>query len=340
LYHWRKVPGSTAARYDDKSFADEAARKALQEFLDRNRPGATIEKGFFPSTFRVKHSLQKPEKISIIIPFRDKVNLLRSCLNSIFDKTYYSDFEILLISNNSQEEGTFDYVNEILAESDKIRFFEYNVPFNFSRINNWAVKQAKGSCVLLLNNDTEVISNGWLTAMYEHIQRPDVGAVGAQLVYPDHTIQHGGIILNIQGIAGHAHKYLPDDFHGYFSRLNVIQNFSACTAACLLVRKDLFQKVGGLDEEKLKIAFNDVDLCLKIRQEEFLIVYTPYAKLYHFESKSRGLDTSPEKQKRFREEVRFFQNKWEKVLEAGDPFYNPNLSLKSENFDLNLSYQI
>jgi GT2 family glycosyltransferase len=251
-------------------------------------------------------------------------------------KTEYSNFEILLISNNSEEAETFEYLEDAAEKVPQLRYFEHNVPFNFSEINNWAVQHARGEYILLLNNDIEVINKGWLTAMVEHIQRPEVGAVGAKLLYPDHTIQHGGVIMKVNGVAAHAHRNLHDKSAGYFFRAGVIQNLSACTAACLLLRKSVYEEVGGMDAENLKVAFNDIDLCMKIREKGYLIVYTPYAKLYHFESKSRGSDTTPDKIDRFRAEIFFFQEKWEKFLEKGDPYYNPNLSLKSEDFSLNI----
>ena len=218
-----------------------------------------------------------------------------------------------------------------------MRVLDYNQPFNYSAINNWAVEYARGDYILFLNNDTKAINNGWLSAMVEHIQREEVGAVGARLLYPDQTVQHAGVILNLKGLAGHAHRHLPDDMSGYFLRSVTVQNFSACTAACLLVKKELFEQVDGFDEVHLPIAFNDVDLCLKIRAQDKLIVYTPYAKLIHFESKSRGSDQTPERVRHFQAEIDHFKKKWKTVLDQGDPYYNPNLDLQSEWFSLDLS---
>jgi GT2 family glycosyltransferase len=336
LYHWRKIPGSTAARYDEKSFADQAALASLSDYVERNKLDARVEKGLFPGSFRIKRNILLPELVSIIIPFKDKPELLNTCVNSILSKTEYPEYEILLVNNNSEEPATLNLISQLCQAHSNIHHLSFEGPFNFSKINNWAVRQSKGKHVLLLNNDTEAIQNGWLTAMMEHIQRPEVGAVGAKLLYPDKTVQHAGVILKINGVAAHSHKHYPSESPGYFSRLNMIQNLSACTAACLLITKDVYKEVGGMDEENLKIAFNDVDLCIKIRQKGYLIVYTPFAELFHHESKSRGMDTVPEKRKRFEQEIKFFQTKWRNILEQGDPYYNPNLTLTAEDFSLDV----
>lgn len=334
LYHWRKVPGSTAARYEDKKYVDKASLRALQEYLGRQQiSGSVTRVNTRPPTFRVKREILKLELISIIIPFKDKVKLLQMCIPSILENTTYKNYEILLVSNNSRQPETFEYIRTLTKAHQNIRLLEHNLPFNFSEINNWAVKQAKGKYVLLMNNDIEVISPEWLSAMVEHIQRPEVGAVGAKLLYPDNRIQHAGVIVGLGGVAGHSHKYFPQENDGYFARVNAIQDLSACTAACLLVKKDLYAKVGGLDEKNLKIAFNDVDFCLKIRAAGQLIVYTPFASLYHHESISRGQEDTPEKQQRFQKEVLFMKDKYgEGILH--DPYYNPNLSLDREDFSL------
>lgn len=337
LYHWRKTSGSAAKFYSEKSFAEKASKIALEGYLEKQPIPGIVENGIFLGSFRIKRHILKQELVTIVIPFRDEVSLLKKCVNSIIRKTQYANYEVLLISNNSSKPTTFRYLDSVTKKYPAVRFYEYNVPFNYSAINNWAIQKASGNLILLLNNDTEVIAEGWLSSMVEHIQRPEVGAVGAKLLYQDSTNQHAGVILKINGVAGHAHKYLPDKMPGYFYRANVIQNFSACTAACLLLKKDLFEDVGGLDEEHFPVAFNDVDLCLKIRMRGKLIVYTPYAKLYHYESKTRGFDTDPLQLKRFQKEIGNFQNKWSQLLEKGDPYYNINLSLSSEKFDLNLS---
>lgn len=333
LYHWRKVPGSTAAVYAGKNYVDDASIRALTEYLQRNKIKGVVKKIENSAAFRVERTILEPELVSIIIPFKDKVELLKMCVPSILEKTTYKKYEILLVSNNSVEMATFDYVRLLTKANPNIRFLEHNQPFNYSEINNWAVKQAKGKYVLLMNNDIEVISGEWLTAMVEQVQRPEVGAVGAKLYYPNDTVQHAGVILGVGGVAGHAHKYLARGNVGYFGRASVIQQLSACTAACLLVKKEVYEKVSGLDEKNLKVAFNDVDFCLRVGQAGFKIIYTPFATLYHHESISRGQEDTPAKQERFQMETSYMRIKYGQSLKA-DPHYNPNLSMTKEDFSL------
>lgn len=335
LYHWRKIPGSTAATFSDKNYATEASIMALQEYLSRNEIKGIVKKDKYPGSYRIYREISTEEKISIIIPFKDQINILKTCIESIIYKTGYKNFELILISNNSTEKETFEYIDSLLSKYSNIYFYEYNFPFNFSEINNWAVKKANGNYILLLNNDTEVINSQWLNNMVEHIQRIDVGAVGAKLLYPDNTIQHAGVIIGIGGVANHAHKYFPDEHPGYFYRAEVVSEFSACTAACLLIKKMVYNKVNGLNEENLKIAFNDIDLCLKIREAGYKIIYTPYAKLYHHESKSRGDENTPEKVTRFEKEVDYMMKTWN-THEYFDPFYNENLSRTKVDFSINI----
>ncbi|MBD3244420.1 MAG: glycosyltransferase [Candidatus Moranbacteria bacterium] len=340
LYHWRAVEkSSTAHSIESKSYAIASAKKALQEYAKRNKIKAKVLDGPAPSFYRFKRKILEKKLVSIIIPFKDEVEILKSCINSIKKKTDYPNYEIILINNNSQEKQTFDYLKKIKDKS-KIKIINYNKKFNYSKINNFASQKAKGEYLLFLNNDMEVINKKWLTNMVEHIQRKQVGAVGAKLLYPNNTIQHAGVIIGIGGVAGHAHKTLKKDQYGYFCRACLIQNFSACTAACLMVKKDVFEQVKGF-EEKLRVAFNDVDLCLKIRKKGYLIVYTPYAKLYHYESLSRGNDAMSKDKKRRKEmqkEIEFMQKKWKKTLKK-DPYYNPNLSNKYENFRIKLKHE-
>jgi len=310
--------------------------RALKQHLVRNGIQGDILPGLTESTFRLKRTIIKKEKVSIIIPFRDELPLLKTCVHSILNKTDYPNYEILLISNNSQHQETINFTKRIAAEHDFIRFFEFNVPFNYSRINNWAASKCEGEYILFLNNDISIINRDWLSSMVEHIQRKEVGGVGAKLLYPDETVQHAGVVLNLSGLADHVNKNIYDWDNGYMHRANSIQNFTACTAACLLVKKELFYAVKGFDEINLKIAFNDVDLCIKIREAGFLIVYTPFAKLYHFESKSRGKDDTIEKQKRAASEIKFFRRKWKTILNRGDEYYNPNLTLKRKDSSLNI----
>lgn len=340
LYHWRETPGSTAARYQAKGYADTNAIKALEDALKRRNIKGDVLPGKFPGLFRIRREIIGNPDVSIIIPTKDRSDILSKCIKSIKIKTIYSNYEIIIIDNNSKDTHTKDYL-ETISESHNIRILKYENPFNFSAINNYAARNSNNQYLLFLNNDIEVISPEWLSAMLEHAQRREVGAVGCKLVYPNNTLQHAGVILGITGtpgllgVAGHSHKHLPIEARGYFHRPHMIQNLNAVTAACMMVRKDVFEEVGGFDE-KLGIAFNDVDLCLKIRQKGYLIVYTPYAELYHHESLSRGYEDNLEKQRRFSGEVRYMREKWGKIIDQGDPYYNPNLSLEHEDFRIRI----
>jgi len=291
--------------------------------------------GLFPNSYRVKRHIDPSELVSIIIPFKDKVSLLMVCINGLIHNTDYKNFEILLINNNSIESETMSYCHKLVKSHKNITLYDFNEPFNFSKLNNFAVSKSNGTSVLFLNNDIEVINNDWLSEMVSHIQRPEVAAVGAKLLYPDNTIQHAGLVVN-QDCALHINKGLLDQEVGYFERANHTQNISACTAACLLVKKSVFLEIGGFDSDLFPIAYNDVDLCLKIRQQGYLITYTPYAKLYHYESQSRGLDTEPKKLARFTKEIQNYQDKWGETYKNGDPYLNPNLAQASEQISLNI----
>lgn len=334
LYHWRMIPGSTAARYDSKDHAWAAGRRAIEDTLRRRGIDGEVLPGLYPGTYRVRRTLQGQPLISILIPFRDQPELLRLCLDSILEKTTYPNFELLGISNNSVNPETLALMTRYAAGDRRIRFIRYDAPFNYAAINNVAAAQAGGEHLLLLNNDITVITPDWLEALLEHSQRPEVGAVGAKLYYPEDTVQHGGVIIGIGGIAGHAHKHAQRDQPGYFSRLHLIQNLSAVTAACLMVKKSLYLQVGGLDEQHLPVAFNDVDFCLRLRERGCLNVFTPYCELYHHESKTRGYEDTPQKQRRFAEETAYMQKRHATILRAGDPYYNPNLPLDREDFGM------
>ncbi len=336
LYHWRELETSTASSPDSKNYTLEASIKALQDYLRRNNIEGEVIEGLTPGRFYIKRKIVEPKKVSIIIPFRDQPAMLKKCVTSVLAKTEYSDYEIILVDNQSQEERTKKYLAR-LAQNGKIKILNYDQPFNFSAINNFAVENCDGDYILLLNNDTEVIVKDWLNAMVREIQRPEVGVVGAKLLYPNKTVQHAGVVLGM-GIAGHAFKYLPDANEGYRSQAKILRNYSAVTGACLMTKKKLYREVGGLDEQNLKIAYNDVDFCLKIRKKGFLVVYTPYAKLYHYESLSRGDDESikkedPEKLKRIVSERKFMAEKWQDWID-NDPYYNPNLTRRKEDFSL------
>lgn len=329
LYHWRAHQNSTAQNMSSKPKAQEAGRKALTEHLNRQGVNGTVS--CVDSHYRIKYALKVQPRVSILIPTRDQPAVLRLCVDSLREKTQYLNYEIILIDN-----GTTDgHATALLRkyESDGLTVLRDNKPFNYSRLNNNGAKFAKGDLLLLLNNDIEIKSGEWLENMVSEIGQRDVGVVGAKLLYPDGRLQHGGVILGVGGIAGHAHKYLPSSLPGYFSRAQVVQEISAVTAACMLIRKELFHKVGGLDEVNLKVAFNDVDLCLKAREEGWRVVWTPFAELIHHESASRGPENTPEKHARFVSEINFMKNKWGNKL-LTDLHYNPNLTLESEDFAL------
>ncbi|PWB56950.1 MAG: glycosyl transferase family 2 [Candidatus Methanoperedenaceae archaeon] len=340
LYHWRNIPGSTALRYQAKSYADASAKKALEEGLERRNIRGVVVPCGYPGYFRVKREIIGNPGVSIIIPTKDGINVLRKCIESIEKITKYTNYEIIIIDNNSKDPRTLDYMKTI-GQRSNIRVLRYEKPFNFSAINNFAARHSKNEYLLFLNDDTEVISEEWLSSMLEHVQRKEVGAVGCKLLYPDNMIQHAGLILGISGkpgmpgVAGHEHKHLPDNDPGYFRIPHVIHNVSAVTAACIMIRKEVFEEVMGFDEN-LTIAFNDVDLCLRIREKGYLIVYTPYSKLYHHESFSRGYEDTPEKIERFSKEFNYMREKWGKIIDKGDPYYNPNLSLEHEDFRIRI----
>lgn len=308
--------------------------KALEDYLKRNGIDGQVLEGKFLGTFRIKRKILKEELVSIIIPFKDRVELLEKCVDSLLNKTDYKNFEILLINNRSREKKILQYLDRIVSNDKRIIRYDYNHPFNFSAMNNWAVKRSKGKYILFLNNDTEVISREWLSAMVEHIQRKEVGAVGAKLLYKDNTIQHAGITIDSGRRADHIFRHLNGDDSGYFGQLNLIRDCSGCTAACLLIKRSLFEKINGFDEKYLKMAFNDVDLCLKIRDSNHLIVYTPYAELYHYESASRGYDDTPKKIKLNKKEFKFLKNKW-KDKSLKDTYFNPNLMISASNLKIN-----
>ena len=334
LYHWRMIPGSTAARYDSKDHAWEAGRRAVEDALRRRGIAGAALPGPYPGAYRVKRTIQGQPLISILIPFHDQPDLLRLCLDSILEKTTYPHFELLGISNNSVAPETFAVMERYAAADRRIRFLRHDAPFNYAAINNFATAQTAGEHLLLLNNDMTVITPDWLESLLEHSQRPEVGAVGAKLYYPDDTIQHGGVIVGVGGIAGHAHKNFPRHHPGYFMRLGLIQNLSAVTAACLMVKKTLYTSLGGMDEQHLAVAFNDVDFCLRLREQGYLNVFTPYCEVYHHESKTRGYEDTPQKQQRFTKEIAYMRKRHAAILQNGDPYYNPNLPLDREDFGM------
>lgn len=330
LYHWRVHSLSTAKSGGTaKPYAYEAGIKAIQDHIDRIGLKGTVESGNTLGTYKVNYEIQGNPKVSIVIPNKDYIKTLKVCLNSIKKLTTYENYEIIIVENNSGEKETFEYYKKIDGK-DKIKVVYFpEKEFNYSKIINFGVKNSTGEYIVQLNNDTELLTPNWLQEMLGFAQRDDVGAVGAELFYPDNTIQHAGIIIGIGGVAGHVFKNLPKGIHGYFSKDAMIQNLSAVTAACIMTPKSIYDEVGYMDE-KFKVAFNDVDFCLKIRQTGRLIVYNPYVQFTHYESKSRGFEDTPEKKKRFQSEIDRFHDKWQSVLDKGDPYYNKNLRLDND----------
>lgn len=337
MYYWRSHKASVASDISAKPYAIAAAKGAVADHLTRNgyKNFEIKSTRAFETIFEIKYEIQKEDKISILIPNKDHIDDLRRCLESIKERSTYDNYEVIVIENNSTEEATFAYY-KTLENQEKIKVVTYEGEFNYSKINNFGAKYATGEYLLLLNNDTQVITMNWLESMLMYAQRSDVGAVGAKLYYGDHTIQHAGIVLGLGAhrTAGHTHYKINHDNLGYMGRLCYAQNVSAVTGACLMVRKSIFEELGGLDES-FKIALNDVDFCLRIRQKGYLNVFTPFAELYHFESASRGIDIQDEaKAKRYEEEAEHFRMKWKEVLEKGDPYYNPNFSLDYSDYSL------
>jgi glycosyltransferase involved in cell wall biosynthesis/SAM-dependent methyltransferase len=332
LYHWRIHSGSTAMSPGEKPYAQIAGKNALDEHLQRMGIKGRTELLDF-GMYRVHYDLPLTKPlVSLIIPTRNAGHLVKQCIDSIRAKTSYKNYEIILIDNGSDEKDSLSYF-ESLKELENVRIIRDDSPFNYSALNNRAVELADGELVGLINNDIEVINPDWLSEMVSLALQPNAGTVGARLWYPDNRLQHGGIIMGPLTLAGHAHKYMPKGHHGYFGRASLIQGVSANTAACLVVRKCIFNEVGGLNEIDLKIAFNDVDFCLKVNKAGYQNIWTPNADLYHHESATRGIEDTPAKRDRFASEVIYMQEKWKEVI-AWDPAYNPNLSITTEDFSI------
>jgi GT2 family glycosyltransferase len=332
LYHWRMHEGSTAAASAAKPRSWEAGRSAIREALARRGIQGDVELGPYPNTYCVRRRITAQPLVSVIIPFRDKPELLEACVTSVLERGGYGNIEIVAIDNGSREPATHRLLESLAQRDARIRVLRHDVPFNYSAINNWAAAQSRGEVLLFLNNDIEAISDGWLSAMLEHAVRDDVGVVGGLLLYPDDTVQHAGVIVGLGGVAGHAHLHEHVERPGYFSRIHLIQDMSAVTFACAMTRRAVFEQLGGLNETDLTIAFNDVDYCLRAREAGLRVIYTPCARLYHFESKSRGYEDTPEKQARFAREIAYMQRRHTRVLAEGDPFYNPNFALDRPSF--------
>lgn len=333
LYHWRCHEDSTAENPESKRYAFDAGQRAVQAHYDRIGVETEISKGEYLGLYRTRFLRDTDPLISIIIPNKDHIDDLKRCIDSIEEKSTYRNFEFIIVENNSEDPETFAYYEQLKAVNPKVQVVYWKGIFNYSAINNFGVQYAKGEYFLLLNNDTEIINEDCLEELLGYCTRSDVGAVGARLYYEDDTVQHAGVVIGFGGIAGHCFVQQSRGATGYCHRIISAQDYSAVTAACMMVKKEAFEKVGGLSEE-LEVAFNDVDFCLKLRRAGYLVVYNPYAELYHYESKSRGLENTPEKVARFNREIATFESRWPDILRDGDPYYNPNLTLDSQDFSL------
>ena len=356
LYHWRVHSNSTADNPLSKTYAYEAGQRALQEHLERvGQPGEVSQLMHF-GFYRVQYPVKGNPMVSIIIPNKDQSDTLRRCIESLM-KSSWQNYEVIIVENNSQEAETFQYYQELCTElgenylkksesggqaiygqgflpsGQPIKVVVWENGFNYSAINNFGAAYAKGEFFVLLNNDIEIITKNWLEEMLGNCQRPEVGIVGARLYYPDNTIQHAGIVLGIDGIAANMFPGLRRGQEGYYHKAAIQLNYSAVTAACLMVSKEVYQKVQGLEEQRA-VAFNDLDFCLRVCREGYLVVYDPFVEAYHYESKSRGEEDTKEKVHRFGEEIEFIRSRWIDLLKQGDPYYNPNFSLKKCNYAL------
>ena len=326
LYHWRMIEGSTSMTISSKSYAIQKGKIALENALKRRKVNAEVSVDKKTTYYKIKYIYTKEPMVSIIIPTRDYASTLKTCLDSLYEKTKYKNFEVIIMNNQSKEEETFNLFNEYKSKYDNFKVIDVNTKFNYSNINNIGVENSKGEYILLLNNDTEILTEDWLGIMVGYAMQPHIGTVGAKLYYPDMTVQHAGVIMRLGGVASHAYIGATKDSAGLYARLKVAYDYSANTAACIMISKKKFIEVGGL-EEKLEVAYNDVDFNLKVLEKGYYNVLVPDVELIHFESKSRGLDTTTEKYKRFLKESEFMYEKW-KIKEKEDKFYNPNFSYK------------
>ncbi|MBP3901808.1 MAG: glycosyltransferase family 2 protein [Blautia sp.] len=332
LYHWRTHKASTADNPASKMYAYEAGRRAIEEHLKRCGVKGKVEHTPDYGFYRVTYPVSGCPLVSILIPNKDEKEMLKNCIESIREKTTYPNYEILIVENNSETRDIYRYYKELSAE-ENIRLFRYRKSFNYSAINNFGAAHARGEYIILLNNDTLVLTPGWIEEMLGVCQRREVGAVGVKLLYPDGKIQHAGCVVGMGGIAGNMFVDMPSERTGYLHKASLLQDMSAVTAACMMVKTEVFRKIGGF-EEKLAVAFNDVDLCLRIRKAGYLIVYDPYVQICHLESRTRGAEDSEEKVRRFQSEIEFFRTRWIDILKKGDPYYNKNLSLTRWNYSL------
>lgn len=326
LYHNRISENNV----EENSLSEECGKEVLENHLKRIGLDASVSNGLITNTYKINYKIKNEPKVSIIIPNKDEVDTLKTCINSILNKSTYTNYEIIIVENNSVSKEIFNYYDEI-SKIDNIKVVIWKDDFNYSAINNFGFNKTNGDYIVLLNNDIEVISEDWIEEMLMYAQRDDIGIVGAKLYYPDDTVQHAGVILGIGGVAGHSHANFERNDDGFEGRLKIVQNLSAVTAACLMIRRNVYEEINGLNED-LAVAFNDIDFCLKVRKKGYLIVFSPYAEMYHYESKSRGKDDTKEKSARFESEIKTFHNTW--GLWIRDPYYNDNLTLDKEDFSL------
>ena len=332
LYHWRTHKASTADNPSSKMYAFDAGKRAIEAHLKRTGTEGIVSHTPDLGFFRVKYPVQGQPLVSVIIPNKDEKETLKACIDSIREKTEYPNYEIIIVENNSTTDEIFQYYKE-LSQDPRIRLLRWKKEFNYSAINNYGVRHANGEYLLFLNNDVTVITPGWIKELLGVCQRPEVGAAGVKLIYPDNTIQHAGCVIGLGGIAGHMFVDMPANRTGYLHKASILQDMSAVTAACMMMKRTAFEEAGGFTE-KLSVAFNDVDLCLKVRKNHKLIVYDPYVQLYHMESKTRGAEDNKEKVRRFQEEIEYMRCQWIDILKKGDPYYNKNLSLTKWNYSL------
>ena len=341
LYHWRCHKGSTSANTDSKTYAFEAGKRALQEYYDRHGIEAKVETTSLPGYYKTKYLYTDRPLVTVIIPNKDHIEDLERCVKSLLAQKEYTNLEILIIENNSEKPETFAYYETLKKQDNRIRVETWKMDddrhsekhgFNYAAIQNFAAQKANGEYLLLLNNDTEVIDPDFLVSMVGYAKRKEVGAVGAKLLYENDTVQHAGVIVGVEGVAFHQFLEYPQHDPGYMGRASFSQDVSAVTGACLLIRKEVYEEVGGMDEH-LAVSYNDVDLCLKLREKGYLVVYDAFAHLHHYESRSRGYEDSPKKQARLAREAEYMKNKWKHVM-GTDPYYNKNLSLKNGYYKL------
>lgn len=331
LYHWRMISNSTAVNPDSKGYAFEAGLKSLEDALERRGIKGTVSHGAFPGVYNIEYEIVNNGLVSVIIPTRDNAADLKACIDSIYEKTIYENFEIIVADNGSEKEETFKLFEYYTKKyQDQFKVVRIDMPFNFSKINNLAVQESKGEYLLFLNNDITVITKGWMKRMVSYAQQQHVGAVGAKLYYPDNTIQHVGVLLGMGGVAGHGHVGYPRGDYGYFGKLVTTNNYSSVTAACMMVKREDFDRVNGF-EEKLTVAFNDVDFCLKLYEAGKYNVWLHNVELYHYESKSRGAEDTYSKYKRFNSEIKYMKDHWLKYIK-NDPYYNRNLTRVDGNY--------